>query len=86
MSWSVSAMGKGEAVGKALAEQFFHIPLMVQPEQDMKDSVAEIVELATSAAPTSGFIVRAEGHQYRNDGGMQSMHLKVEIDLMKFHE
>ena len=86
MSWSVSAMGKGEAVGRSLKDQFSRIPAMVQPEQDIKNKVAEIVEDACSSAPTSGFIVRAEGHQYSLDGIPQTMHLKIEIDLIKFCE
>jgi hypothetical protein len=86
MSWSVSAMGKGEAVGRSLKDQFSRIPAMVQPEQDIKNKVAEIVDAACSSALTSGFIIRAEGHQYSLNEIPQSMHLKVEIDLINFYE
>ena len=92
MSWSVQAMGKGEAVGRALQKQFDAISQMAAPEQSIKDKVAEIVAAATAGAPESGFVVRANGHQYTTSpqpgapSVMVQMSLKVEIDVVAFAE
>ena len=52
MSWSVSAMGKGQSVGAKLAKELAIIYKMEQPEQAMKEKVAEIVKAATDGAPS----------------------------------
>ncbi len=89
MSWSVSAMGKGVAVGRELHTQFERLQGMLEPEQSIKERVSEIVGLATRSAPETGFLVRAEGTQYTmvdKVPQVQHMHLKVEIDIVAFVE
>jgi hypothetical protein len=85
MSWSVTAMGKGKAVGAKLAVEFAGLHKMNEPEHAIKDKVAEIVALATDAAPDAGFIVRANGSQW-SAPGHTNINLKVEIDTVVFSE
>lgn len=88
MSWSVSAMGKGEAVGRKLAADFAQIASynMPEPEQAMANKAAEICAAACGGAPDGGLIVRGEGHAYKQNDKMQGMHFKLEIDLLALAE
>jgi hypothetical protein len=87
MSWSISVMGQGRDVNEQVQREL-KAHHLVEPEESMKDKVAEIVEAATAAAPFNGFVVRAEGSQYQRHDGLQSemvsLHLKVEIDVVQW--
>ncbi len=55
MSWSVSALGKPEAIAKKLAEDFAKITYLVPEEAAVKDAIADVVAktLLTQAKGTA---------------------------------
>ncbi len=74
MSWSVSAIGKPEAVAKKLAEDFSKITYLGPEEEAVKDAIAEVV--AKALATTVGAVeVSASGSL---SGGMQSASLRID--------
>ncbi len=74
MSWSVSAIGKPEAVAKKLAEDFSKITYLGPEEAAVKDAIAEVV--AKALATTVGAVeVSASGSL---SGGMQSASLRID--------
>lgn len=88
MSWSVSAMGKGEAVGKSLAAQFEQVAKynMAEPENAMAVKAAEICQTACNGAPDQGRIVRGNGSQWTDNGVVKGLNFKLEIDLVALAE
>lgn len=67
MSWSVSAFGKTTAVAAKLSADFARITCS-EPEQSIKNKVAEVVAAALAVYP-AGTVVRVEasGSQYTPD-------------------
>ncbi len=55
MSWSVSAIGKSDAVAAKLATEFANIKYLTGPEADVKDAAAAVVAaaLAGQVPPTA---------------------------------
>jgi hypothetical protein len=72
MSWSVSAQGKPVAVRDAIAKQFAAISC-TQPEEDIKESVAESIASALSFYPPDVPVkVIASGSQQDPDWGKKT--------------
>jgi len=66
MSWSVSAIGKAASVKAKAAEQFAAIKCN-EPEETIKNKLAEAVDLALT--DVDGVIeIKASGSQYTNGG------------------
>jgi hypothetical protein len=82
-------MGKGEAVGRSLATQFEGIAKykMHEPEESVKNKVAEILKQLTDAAPDAGFVVEASGSQCIGaDGGVSYTNLQIKVHTTQFAE
>jgi hypothetical protein len=62
MSWSISAIGKAEAVARYAKEQA-NAYRNAEPEETMKQKAAEIICLAAESSPGNGLKVEANGHQ-----------------------
>jgi hypothetical protein len=76
MSWSVSAIGKPEAVAKKLAEDFANITYCGPEELAIKDAIADCVAKAlASTVPNTAVEVHASGSQ---SGGLQSVRLDIQ--------
>ncbi len=74
MSWSVSVIGKAEAVAKKLAEDFARITYLAPEEAAVKDAIAGAV--AKALETTTGAVeVYASGSL---SGGLQSASLKID--------
>jgi hypothetical protein len=79
-------MGAGDKLAAKLQKDFESMGPMAEPEQSIKDKVAEIVQAQCAGEASTGFIVRANGHQYRNADGRLSGSLKVEIETVQLAE
>jgi hypothetical protein len=79
-------MGKGSAVGPYLDKQFKGMSKMAEPEESIKNHVAEIVQASCAAAPDQGFVINAGGSQWSDGGTIRGLNLSVRIDLVAFVE
>ena len=82
MSWSVESIGKPAAVARNLAQQFSSI-VCSEPEETIKNTVAQAVDVALKAYPSDVPVeVRARGSQFISSDkpGMATNQLHVEIN------
>ncbi len=85
MSWSVSAIGKSDAVAKKLAAEFTSIAYLKGPEAGVKDAAAAVVAVALAGQiPPTAVKVNCCGSQSTTtakDGStLHTNSLKIEID------
>ena len=82
MSWSVSAVGKPQAVAAKLAKDLSSIKC-VEPEETIKNAVAQILGTALAAFPPGMAVtITASGSQYVPDStkpGEAQNQLKVDL-------
>ncbi len=83
MSWSVSAMGKAEAVGRSLELQFSNLSPMAEPEESAKNSIRAIAQSVCTTVPELGIIFKASGSQWGD--GTKVHHINVQLSLETVH-
>ena len=70
MSWSVSGIGKPEALASKLAADFTRISPMQEPEETGKNAAAMAIAAIVPVFPPSTIVkVEANGSQYTPDSG-----------------
>lgn len=82
MSWTVASTGKPAAVAAFVAQQFAAITC-AEPEQTIKNSIAQAVDVALKAFPADVPVrVQAHGSQSTNSDrpGVATNQLSVEIN------
>lgn len=84
MSWSVSAIGKGDAVRKEIARQFVAGAKCAEPEESVRQAAAVLIDASLAGCgPTCAVKVIASGSQSYKDWttktGVQNQ-LIVQVD------
>ena len=87
MSWSVSALGKPEAVAKSLAESFTRNKCM-EPEETIRQLAGQAIATSLAAFPPATVVkVSASGNQSTATDGRAVNQLSVTIEpLYQFLE
>lgn len=80
MSWSFSAIGKGEAVARAARAYIESGHRCAEPEETVRRNTLEVAALAAlGQAPTTVVQVECSGSMYTNNGVPITQNLRLEV-------